>query len=134
MTSLLRLLLFLVGQFLESFQGFLHVVTTTTTGLETTGLAEESWHDKRSLTVALLMGFVMGSLSVLDQELGDYKFWGAFGVTPSLSWRSLSPLGHVHHVARTDHGLIGGVPPYQEGGIEPELMYTLEGHSPGGLA
>ena len=124
----------LVGQFLQSVQGLLHVVTTSTTGLETAGLAEESWHDKRGLTMALLVGCVMGSLSVLDQELGDYKFWGAFGVTPSLSWRSLSPLGHVHHVARTDHGLMGGVPAYQEGGIEPELVYTLERHSPGDLA
>ena len=124
----------LVGQFLQSVQGLLHVVTTSTTGLETAGLAEESWHDKRGLTVALLMGFVMGSLSILDQELGNHEFWGTFWVTQSLRWRILSPLGNVPHVARTDHGLIGGVPPYQEGGIEPELVYTLEGHSPGGLA
>ena len=110
------------------------MVKTSTTGLETACLAEESWHGTRGLTVAPLVGFVMGSLSVLDQELGDYEFRSAFGVTPSLRWRILSPLGNVPHVARTDHGLIGGVPPYQEGGIEPELMYTLERHSPSDLA
>ena len=74
MTSLLGVFLALVGPFLlQNVQGLLHVVTTSTTGLETAGLAEESWHDKRGLTVALLVGFVMGSLSVLDQELGDYE-------------------------------------------------------------
>ncbi len=110
------------------------MVKTSTTGLETACLAEESWHGTRGLTVAPLVGFVMGSLSVLDQELGDYELRGAFGVAQSLRWRIFGPLSNVLHVARTDHGLMGGVPAYQEGGIEPELMYTLERHSPSDLA
>ena len=135
MTSLLGVFLALVGQFLlQNVQGLLHVVTTSTTGLETAGLAEESWHDKRGLTVALLVGFVMGSLSVLDQELGDYELRGAFGVAQSLRWRIFGPLGDVLHVARADHGLMGCHPTYQEGGIQPELMYALERHSQSDLA
>ena len=130
MTSLLGLFLALVGPFLlQNVQGLLHVVTTSTTGLETAGLAEEPWHDKRGLTVALLMGFVMGSLSVLDQELDDYELRCAFGMASSLRWRIFGPLGDVLHVARADHGLLGCHPTYQEGGIQPELMDALERHS-----
>ena len=72
----------------------------------------------------------MGSLGVLDQTLGDYELRGALGVAQRLRWRIFGPLGNVLHVTRTDHGLMGGVPAYQEGGKEPELVYAFERHSP----
>ena len=135
MTSLLGVFLALVGQFLlQNVQGLLHVVTTSTTGLETAGLAEESWHDKRGLTMALLVGFVMGSLSVLDQDLDDYELRSSFGMASSLRWRIFGPLSDVLHVAGANHGILRCHRTYQEGGIQPKLMYALERHSQSDLA
>ena len=53
------------------------MVKTSTTGLETAGLAEESWEGTRGLTVTPLVSLVMGSLGVLDQTLGDYEVRGS---------------------------------------------------------
>ena len=135
MTSLLGVFLALVGPFLlQNVQGLLHVVTTSTAGLETAGLAEESWHDKRGLTMAFLVGFVMGSLSVLDQGLDDYELRSAFGMASSQRWRIFGPFGDVFHVGRAEHGLLGCHPTYQEGRVQPKLMYAIERHSRGDLA
>ena len=107
------------------------MVKTSTTGLEAACLAEESWEGTRGLTVTPLVSLVVGSLGVLDQTLGDYEVRGSLEVASSLRWRIFGPLGDVLHVARTDHGLIGGIRAYQEGRKKPELVYAFERHSPG---
>ena len=81
MTSLLSLILSLIGQFLQGVNGLQHVVKASTTGLEAACLAEEAWESTRGLTVNPLVSFVVCSLGVLDQTLADYEVRGSLRMT-----------------------------------------------------